>query len=247
MLTLAKQGDASGMRNHLSLLAVAVAACVSCSSPPPGAPLPVSAVAGRWTADDVVLDIAESGFVTYENKRGGSRMSMSGTPMKNATTTGFDVGGFGFDSHFVINALPVEVDGVAHMTIDGIVLKKRSAAAATADAAASVDDDEAAPPGTPVPAPATLPTPATLESLVGSWEGPQMRLHVDPDGTVAYRRTGTMAKKLIGLKIANITATSFDAGLLGINTTFQLNAPPQIVDGKVTMTVDGTVLTKVTP
>lgn len=231
------------MRNLLrSLASFSVVAALGCTEPPPpGAPLEVSAIAGHWRADGVVLDISDSGNVSYVNERGLSgKTELSGGSVSNLSSTGFDVTAFIITSHFVINAVPTTAGTKTTMTIDGVVLEKLSAA----DSADAAD----APPGVPAPAPATLPAAGTLETLVGSWEGAAMRLHIDADGTLNYRRGDPgSSTKMSGARVANITPASFDAGFLGINTTFRIDAPAQIVDGKVVMTVDGVVLTKVVP
>lgn len=227
---------------------VFVGGAVGCSDPPPppGAPLAVSAIAGSWRADDITLDIADDGRVSYEKTR-GTHTTLTGMPLSNLTTTGFDVGAFGLNTHFVIDAVPATVDGATRMTVDGVVLQKRSAgdlealAALAAENAAAAGDSA---PRLPAPAPATLPAVGTLESLAGHWEAEGMRLHVATDGKLHYARGGT---KIDGATVSNITPTSFEAGVFGITTTFKVDQAPHIVDGKVLMTVDGVALTWVQP
>lgn len=220
-------------------LAVVVAAAGCSSPPPPGAPLEVSAIAGRWRADGIQLDITEEGVITYERSIGGD-FKLNGVSVTNVSTTGFDAGAFGLTTHFVIDTPPTTTGSVTTMSVDGRVLKKLGPD--EGDTTALV----------PAPAPQTLPAPGTLASLVGRWEGSgdgaTVTLHIQPDGTLDYRREhGGSHTALKGVTVQDITPASFAAGAFGVTTTFRVDSAPTIVDGTVRMTVDGVVLTKMIP
>lgn len=219
----------------LAAVALALAACSS--PPPPGAPLEVATIAGSWRGDHIMLDIDPTGTVNYE-RSGTTSSKLNGLPLSNLSSTGFDVGVGMLSTHFVINSVPSTTAATTTMTIDGVVLTKQTAVATALEAAPPVV--AAAPvPATP---PATLPTAGTLEALVGSWMGGDMVLRVSPDGTLNYRRGGT---SINGVKVSNVTAAGFEAGVFGLTTKFVVSAPAAVVDGKVQMTVDGVVLTQV--
>lgn len=227
------------MRTPLLAVAVAFAlALAACSSPPPpGAPLDVATIAGSWRADHVKLDIDPTGTVHYE-RTGTTSSKLSGLSLSNLSSTGFDVGVGMLSTHFVINTVPATAGDTTTMTIDGVVLTKQTAVETALEAAPPVE----APAPVPATPPATLPPTGTLEALVGSWIGGDMVLRVAPDGTLNYRRGGT---SINGVQVQNVTTTGFEAGVFGLTTKFVVSAPAAVVDGKVQMTVDGVVLTKV--
>jgi hypothetical protein len=220
------------------ILAAVLVALAACSSPPPpGAALDVATVAGSWRGDHVKLDIDPTGTVHYE-RTGTTSSKLSGLSLSNLSSTGFDVGVGMLSTHFVINAVPATTGSTTTMTVDGAVLTKQSAVDAALEAAPPVE----APAPVPAAPPATLPTAGTLEALVGSWVGGEMTLRIAPDGTLNYRRGGT---SINGVQVQNVTAAGFEAGVFGLTTKFVVSAPAAVVDGKVQMTVDGVVLTKV--
>lgn len=160
--------------------------------------------------------------------------------IQNLSSTGFDAGAFGFTTHFVINALPTTTGAETTMTVDGHVLTKMTAEAAAAEAAA---------PTTPATPPTTMPAAGTLEALVGHWvsstEGVELDLTISADGTMHYKKVhGGSNTSLDGVRVQDITATSFAAGVFGMTTTFRVDAAPAVVDGAVRMTIDGVTVTK---
>lgn len=219
--------------SHFAAVAC-VCASLSCSAPPPGAPLDVSAIAGDWHASGIDLSISPSGMLSYESTR-GVRTKLNGVSVSDLTTTGFNAGAFGLNTHFVINALPHDVEGTRRMTIDGNELSEVRGAA----------PPPAAPTDTlPLSAETALPPVGTLDSLVGVWDGGGMHLEIGADGSFSYVRSGLANRHVQGARIDNITATSFDMKVLALSSTFVVNAPPAVIDGEVRMTVDGVVVTK---
>ncbi len=200
----------------------------------------MTAIAGSWRGDHVKLDIDPAGVVHYE-RTGATSSTLSGLSLSNVSSTGFDVGVGMLSTHFVINEVPATTGTTTTMTVDGVVLTKQTAAEL------AVENSKTAPPvapAAPQPAapPTTLPAPGTLEALVGSWDGGDMVLRIAPDGTLNYRRGGT---SINGVQVQHVTATGFEAGVFGLTTKFVVTAPAAVIDGKVQMTVDGVVLTKI--
>ncbi len=174
----------------------------------------------------------------HYDRSGETSLKLSGLSLSNLSSTGFDVGVGMLSTHFVINAAPTTTGETTTMTVDGVALTKHTALATALEAAPPVE----APAPVPAAPPATLPTAGTLEALVGSWVGGEMALRIAPDGTLNYRRGGT---SINGVKVENVTATGFEAGVFGLTTKFVVSAPAAVIDGKVQMTVDGVVLTQV--
>ena len=223
------------VRSHLSSLCCVLIAVGCTPPPPPGNPVEVTAIAGQWRGADIRLDIDPQGGLSYE-RSGSASVKLDGD-IESLSSTGFDVDTLGFKTHFVINALPTTSGAETTMTIDGHTLTKLK--------------EEHAPssPTQPAPPPAAMPAAGTLESLVGHWvssaDGVEVNLNILADGTLHYRKVhGGNTTSLDGVKVQDITATSFAAGVFGMTTTFRVDAAPAVVDGVVRMTVDGVVLTK---
>ncbi|HEY1097955.1 MAG TPA: hypothetical protein VGF99_03465 [Myxococcota bacterium] len=230
----------------LSLSTSSLVASCSTSSSPPGTPIDVSTIAGVWQGDGIALTITDDGTVHYMKSTGGNT-SLKGLPLSDLTSTGFDVAVFGIGTHFVIDALPYQVGDATKMRVDGFELTKRTAPivpdTAALDAVDADTADEIAPPPMKVAADTVLPPPGTLASLVGVWSGPDMRLTIGADGVGSYAKTGMVKATYTGAKVVNITATSFELELIGgLTSTFVVDKAPAVVDGVITMTVDGVVL-----
>lgn len=207
------------------LWGVISALSTSCS-PSPGAPLELTTITGVWHGGDIGLVIIPDNTLSYQNT-GPTKVTLDRATISGLTTTGFDAGYGPFTTHFVINALPSVVEGHTRMTVDGTVLTRQ----------------EPAPDLVTATAPTSLPPPGTQSSLVGHWRGDGMALDITADGVAEYDRQGIAHRKLNGVRVSNVTAASFDLGVMGVTTTFAVQAPPHIVDGTVQMTVDGVVLT----
>lgn len=80
--------------------------------------------------------------------------------------------------------------------------------------------------------------------LVGIWASPGMLLSVSPQGMVEYRRSTGGTTRSVSAPIASVGPASFDVGVMGVNTTFQIQVPPHDVGGVSRMTVDGVELTR---
>lgn len=89
------------------------------------------------------------------------------------------------------------------------------------------------------------PIPADKLDYIGNWSSPSIELLITQDGRVEYHSTKDGMNKEISAPIQGFEGNNFIVGILGINTTFVVSAPPQLVDSVWTMTVDGEKLTKV--
>lgn len=138
----------------LSLLAPLLSTgATACTPAPKGTPIGFDVVAGDWQGPGVSMQISEAGVIKYENTR-GTRTEITGLPIAALTSTGFDVSLFGFGTHFSIEALPHDVDGVRKMTVDGIEYTDHAAEAATpADNDSSHDKPSGLPPAATVVSP----------------------------------------------------------------------------------------------
>jgi len=86
-----------------------------------------------------------------------------------------------------------------------------------------------------------------LAALVGTWKGEGVVLAIDRTGHLRYESSQGGASKKLDVPIASIGETSFQAGVFGLNTTFQLDGPPRLVDGAWKLKVDGRELTREEP
>jgi hypothetical protein len=109
------------MRRPSSLLA-ALLLCVTlaCGSTEP-VPPPNPDFVGVWIEKDVTaaLAISADGQVNYTRKEGSSRTDIDG-PATAWTDSSFTVGVLVFSTDFTIDQAPKLIDGVWHMTVDGL-------------------------------------------------------------------------------------------------------------------------------
>ncbi len=77
---------------------------------------------GNWSGGGMVLNIDPGGSVHYE--RSGSVNKTIDASIQNVTGTGFDVGVFGLNTHFVLTTPPHDAGGVWKMTVDGVELTR---------------------------------------------------------------------------------------------------------------------------
>lgn len=86
-----------------------------------GTPPPNQDMVGDWQAADGTarLSISSSGQVSYFRNRDGGTKEIN-APAKAWTDAGFTVGALGMSTDFTIDAQPELVDGVWHVTVDGL-------------------------------------------------------------------------------------------------------------------------------
>ena len=83
-----------------------------------------------------------------------------------------------------------------------------------------------------------------LAELKGHWTGDGVDMTISPDGGFAYeKKSGGSSKSFTG-KVKKIEASSFEAGALGLGTTFKIDKHPYDEGGKKMMVVDGATLTR---
>jgi len=86
------------------------------------------------------------------------------------------------------------------------------------------------------------------QNYIGEWRGANTFLLIKPDGTVEYRREETVGDTTntdsVTGPINTFNGASFMVGALGQNTQFEVDAPPQMDNGAMTMTVNGEKLEK---
>jgi hypothetical protein len=84
-----------------------------------------------------------------------------------------------------------------------------------------------------------------LAELAGTWKGVGMEMTIAHDGGFNYeKKSGGTSKSLTG-KVTKVSGDSFEAGALGLSTTFKIDKRPYDEGGKKMMVVDGTPLTRV--
>jgi len=88
------------------------------------------------------------------------------------------------------------------------------------------------------------PIPESRLSYVGEWKSKQMRLLILRDGSVAYKRLKGGATVSVTGPLKEFVGDDFVVGVRLFTTTFAVSRPPQKVDGKWPMVVDGVRLTK---
>lgn len=106
------------MRRLLAtLLLSATLACGSFESTPP----PNTDFVGGWVSKDgtAKLAISSEGQVSYNRKEGATNTSID-APAKAWTDSSFTVGALGISTDFTIEKAPTQIDGIWHMTVDGI-------------------------------------------------------------------------------------------------------------------------------
>ncbi len=88
-------------------------------------PLPKSKLtyAGEWQASNMLLIIGQNGQVSYIRKENNVKTSVNG-PIKEFIGNNFSVGIGFFSTEFSVSQPPHLVNGIWHMTVDGIILTK---------------------------------------------------------------------------------------------------------------------------
>jgi predicted naringenin-chalcone synthase len=109
------------MRRPSSLLA-ALLLCVTlaCGAFEPTPP-PNRDFVGVWMAKDgtATLAVSPEGHVNYARKQGSTNTTID-APAKAWTDSSFTVGAMGISTDFTIDHAPKLIDGVWHMTVDGL-------------------------------------------------------------------------------------------------------------------------------
>lgn len=81
--------------------------------------------------------------------------------------------------------------------------------------------------------------------FVGVWKSRQMRLVIQADGKASYEREkGASWRKVTGT-FSDLSRQSFKIRVLGVGTTFKIDAPPSEKDGVWSMTIDGVKLYRI--
>lgn len=103
-----------------TLAALALAVVLGCSAFE-GTPPPNQDMVGSWIAVDgsATLQISGSGQINYFRQRGSSTTEIN-LPAKVWAEDGFTVGALGMSTDFSIDVVPEQIDGVWHMTVDGL-------------------------------------------------------------------------------------------------------------------------------
>nr|WP_314542043.1 hypothetical protein [uncultured Massilia sp.] len=89
-----------------------------------------------------------------------------------------------------------------------------------------------------------VPVPADKTSYVGEWLGEKMRLKIQPDGHVEYKRDRPGKNLDLSVDLQGFHGDDFDVGTSFFKSTFVVSKPPHRAQGKWKMTVDGVELTK---
>lgn len=89
-----------------------------------------------------------------------------------------------------------------------------------------------------------VPVPADKASYVGEWLGEKMRLKIQPDGHVEYKRDRPGKNVDVTVDLQGFHGDDFDVGASFIKSTFVVSKPPHRDQGKWKMTVDGVELTR---
>ncbi|MES2316313.1 MAG: hypothetical protein V4631_02375 [Pseudomonadota bacterium] len=88
------------------------------------------------------------------------------------------------------------------------------------------------------------PLPPDKVAYVGQWAGPDMRLMIKQDGSVAYQRREGSSNTSINAPLKEFAGNNLVVGVGPMTTTFVVTAPPHQVGTQWKMTVDGVELTK---
>ena len=89
------------------------------------------------------------------------------------------------------------------------------------------------------------PVPADKQAYVGDWQGKDMRLQLNKEGKVKYKRDRPGKKLDLSIELQRFDGDSFDAGGGFIGSRFVVSKPPHREGDKWKMTVDGVELTRV--
>jgi hypothetical protein len=90
-----------------------------------------------------------------------------------------------------------------------------------------------------------VPVPADKAAYVGEWIGEKMRLKIQQDGHVEYKRDRPGKNLDLSVDLQGFDGDNFDVGVSLVRSTFVVSKPPHREGGKWKMTVDGVELTKV--
>ena len=81
--------------------------------------------------------------------------------------------------------------------------------------------------------------------FVGTWKAVGMDLTMTKDGSLDYKRLKDGVERKVTAPIKAFRKNEFEAGMLGINTTFRIDKPPYQENGVWKMVIDGVELTRV--
>ena len=96
---------------------------------------------------------------------------------------------------------------------------------------------------------APQPLPADKQNYIGQWQGDTVRLSISPNGDVDFKQSivegsNTRNRSVTG-PIKSFDGASFNVGVLGMNTAFNVQQPPQQNGDGWTMMLDGEELRRV--
>ncbi|MFY2764257.1 hypothetical protein [Arenimonas sp. MALMAid1274] len=91
----------------------------------------------------------------------------------------------------------------------------------------------------------TKPVPTDHRDYIGLWEGPGMRLDIQPDGDSRYEREREGRSTRISGPAHDFTTSGFKIGIGPLSARFKVSRAPAQVEGQWTMTVDGVALVRV--
>jgi hypothetical protein len=89
------------------------------------------------------------------------------------------------------------------------------------------------------------PVPESKLAYVGHWQGKDMDIMLDKDGSLKYKRTKPNYKADLSMDVNGFDGNDFYAGFGPFRSTFVVSKPPNRVGKVWKMTVDGVELTKV--
>ena len=90
-----------------------------------------------------------------------------------------------------------------------------------------------------------VPVPASKLAYVGNWQGKDMQLTLNKDGTIKYKRDRPNKKLDLSVDLQGFDGDNFYVGFGIVNSTFVVSKPPHRVGAQWKMTVDGVELTRV--
>jgi hypothetical protein len=90
-----------------------------------------------------------------------------------------------------------------------------------------------------------VPVPKSKLAYVGTWQGKDMQLTLNQDGTIKYKRDRPNKKLDLSVDLQGFDGDNFYAGFGIVNSTFVVSKPPQRVGNVWKMTVDGVELIRV--
>ena len=89
------------------------------------------------------------------------------------------------------------------------------------------------------------PVPADYTNYIGHWRGDGTLLVIRADGHADYERVQGKTRVSIEGSCHSFTEDGFKIGIGLLSAAFEVTRPPQRVDGRWRMTVDGVELTRV--